>query len=219
MPRRKRIFTKKNLRAMGMDRHSARAVNKATARLEVWPESHWPRFLLIKGDGLQSYTAWWHMINVSENQQNIDKRRWENGRLGRIGVSGQTSRLPIPRRVPTNRYDQCGHSCGSVSPNLPQLCEPDRTTEISPKTEIEFGKFKVTQCHLLAALDTLPQAVGHKSRNSLILIRNGLSTRFGAPPATPVRLPAFSAGGSPSLRSSNRSNCLSISRSHSAILS
>ena len=33
MPRRKRIFTQKNLRAMGMDRHSARAVNKATARL------------------------------------------------------------------------------------------------------------------------------------------------------------------------------------------
>ena len=25
--------------------------------LEVWPESRWPRFLLIKGDGLQSYTA------------------------------------------------------------------------------------------------------------------------------------------------------------------
>ena len=25
--------------------------------LEVWPESHWPRFLLIKGDGLRSYTA------------------------------------------------------------------------------------------------------------------------------------------------------------------
>ena len=25
--------------------------------LEVWPESHWPRFLLTKGDGLRSYTA------------------------------------------------------------------------------------------------------------------------------------------------------------------
>ena len=25
--------------------------------LEVWPESHWPCFLLIKGDGLRSYTA------------------------------------------------------------------------------------------------------------------------------------------------------------------
>ena len=25
--------------------------------LEVWPESHWPRFLLTKGDGLWSYTA------------------------------------------------------------------------------------------------------------------------------------------------------------------
>ena len=43
--------------------------------LEVWPESQWPRFLLIQGGGLQSYTAWWHMINVSENQQNGDKRR------------------------------------------------------------------------------------------------------------------------------------------------
>ena len=43
--------------------------------LEVWPESHWTRFLLTKRDGLQSYMAWWHMINVSENQQNIDKRR------------------------------------------------------------------------------------------------------------------------------------------------
>ena len=30
---------------------------RATHDLEVWPESHWPRFLLIKGDGLQSYTA------------------------------------------------------------------------------------------------------------------------------------------------------------------
>ena len=43
--------------------------------VEVWPESHWPRFLLIKGDGLQSYMALWHMITVSETQQNIDKRR------------------------------------------------------------------------------------------------------------------------------------------------
>ena len=27
-------------------------------RLEVWPESHWTRFLLTEGDGLQSCMAW-----------------------------------------------------------------------------------------------------------------------------------------------------------------
>ena len=31
--------------------------NLGMGALEVWPESHWPRFLLIKGDGLRSYTA------------------------------------------------------------------------------------------------------------------------------------------------------------------
>ena len=75
-----------------------------------------------------------------------------------------------------------------MSPNLPQLCEPDRTTEISPKTEIEFGKFKVTQCHLLAALDTLPQAVGRKSRNSLILIRKRIDHPFWGPAGDPGAL-------------------------------
>ena len=36
-----------------------RRLLKITVRmpLEVWPESHWPRFLLIQRDGLQSYTA------------------------------------------------------------------------------------------------------------------------------------------------------------------
>ena len=28
------------------------------ARLEVWPESHWPGFALRQVDGLQSYMAW-----------------------------------------------------------------------------------------------------------------------------------------------------------------
>ena len=35
--------------------------------LEVWPESHWPCFLLIKGDGLRSYTAWWCILYTSHN--------------------------------------------------------------------------------------------------------------------------------------------------------
>ena len=55
--------------------HNENGVCGRCVLLEVWPESQWPRFLLIQGGGLQSYTAWWHMINVSENQQNGDKRR------------------------------------------------------------------------------------------------------------------------------------------------
>ena len=94
--------------------HSRRAdhLRRRQDALEIWPESHWPRFLLIKGDGLQSYAAWWHMINVSENQQNIDNDVKKMAAWGESGFPakllaearrelGRAKRIRLMRRVMT----------------------------------------------------------------------------------------------------------------------